>query len=272
MDQFRVIRLIVLVVAVAGTALLAGCVSSSKYRALEASLSSERADLQGQIAALHTQKKALDEQKTALDRDLAALREEKARAEADLKALNERLAQLEQQTAEVSAQKDEEIRRLRGTYDDLVKDLQTEIKQGQIKVTQIRDKLSVNLVEKVLFASGHAEVKSQGQTVLKKVGNILRDVKGKEIRIEGYTDDVPIGESLRKKFPSNWELSTQRATNVLRFLQDEAGVDGAHLSAVGYGPFRSVADNKTPEGRAENRRIAIVLVPQDVKEVLKELR
>jgi chemotaxis protein MotB len=258
MDQFKVIRLVVLVVAVAGTASLSGCVSSSKYRALEASLSSERADLQGQIAALHTQKKALEEQKAALDRDLGAL--------------NERLTQLEQQTAEVSAQKDEEMRRLKGTYDDLVKDLQSEIKQGQIKVTQIRDKLSVNLVEKVLFDSGHAEVKSQGQAVLKKVGNILSDVKGKEIRIEGYTDDVPIGESLRKKFPSNWELSTQRATNVLRFLQDEAGVDGAHLSAVGYGPFRSVADNKTPEGRAENRRIEIVLVPQDVKEVLKELR
>jgi chemotaxis protein MotB len=257
MDQFKVIRLVVLVVAVAGTASLSGCVSSSKYRALEASLSSERADLQGQIAALHTQKKALEEQKAALDRDLGAL--------------NERLTQLEQQTAEVSAQKDEEMRRLKGTYDDLVKDLQGEIKQGQIKVTQIRDKLSVNLVEKVLFDSGHAEVKSQGQAVLKKVGNILSDVKDKEIRIEGYTDDVPIGESLRKKFPSNWELSTQRATNVLRFLQDEAGVDGAHLSAVGYGPFRSVADNKTPEGRAENRRIEIVLVPQDVKEVLKEL-
>lgn len=263
MDQLRVSRLVVF--ALAAAALLSGCVSSSKYRALEASLSSERADLQGQIVALQTQKKALDG-------DLGAFREDKTRAEADLKALNERLAQLEQQTAEVSAQKDEEIRRLKGTYDDLVNDLQTEIKQGQIKVTQIRDKLSVNLVEKVLFSSGHAEVKSQGQAVLKKVGNILRDVKGKEIRIEGYTDDVPIGESLREKFPSNWELSTQRATNVLRFLQDEAGVDGAHLSAVGYGPFRAVADNKTPEGRAENRRIEIVLVPQDVKEVLKELR
>jgi outer membrane murein-binding lipoprotein Lpp len=115
MDQFKVIRLVVLVVAVAGTASLSGCVSSSKYRALEASLSSERADLQGQIAALHTQKKALEEQKAALDRDLGPY---------------ERLTQLSSRRRG-SAQKDEEMRRS-GTRRP--GDLQSEIKQGQIKV------------------------------------------------------------------------------------------------------------------------------------------
>jgi chemotaxis protein MotB len=255
----------VLFVLTLAAGLSAGCVSSSKYRALEASAATERTDLQGQIAALQSQKKELE-------RDLSGLRQDKERVETELKGLNERLAQLERQTAEVSTQKDEEIRKLKGTYDDLVKDLKGEIEKGEIKVTQIRDRLSVNLVEKVLFDSGHAEVKAQGEAVLKKVGAILHDVKGKEIRVEGYTDDVPIGESLRKRFPTNWELSTQRATNVLRFLQDQAGLDGARLSAVGYGPFRAVADNKTPEGRAQNRRIEIVLVPQDVKEVFKELQ
>jgi chemotaxis protein MotB len=258
-------RLNVLFVLTLAAGLSAGCVSSSKYRALEASAATERTDLQGQIAALQSQKKELE-------RDLSGLRQDKERVETELKGLNERLAQLERQTAEVSTQKDEEIRKLKGTYDDLVKDLKGEIEKGEIKVTQIRDRLSVNLVEKVLFDSGHAEVKAQGEAVLKKVGAILHDVKGKEIRVEGYTDDVPIGESLRKRFPTNWELSTQRATNVLRFLQDQAGLDGARLSAVGYGPFRAVADNKTPEGRAQNRRIEIVLVPQDVKEVFKELQ
>jgi chemotaxis protein MotB len=255
----------VLFVLTLAAGLSAGCVSSSKYRALEAGTAAERADLQGQIAVLQSQKKELEQ-------DLSGLRQDQERVESELKGLNERLAQLERQTAEVSAQKDEEIRKLKGTYDDLVKDLKGEIEKGEIKVTQIRDKLSVNLVEKVLFDSGRAEVKEQGEAVLKKVGAILSDVKGKEIRVEGYTDDVPIGESLRKRFPTNWELSTQRATNVLRFLQDQAGLDGARLSAVGYGPFRAVADNKTPEGRAQNRRIEIVLVPQDVKEVFKELQ
>jgi chemotaxis protein MotB len=248
-------RLLTLVFAVA---LISGCVSQGKYRTLEETTSAERTKLQGEIAALQSQKDNLQK--------------EKERAEFEIAALKERLAQMEKQAAEITAQKDAEINRLKGTYEDLVKDLKGEIEKGEIKVTQIQNKLSVNLVEKVLFDSGKAEVKTQGKDVLKKVGNILKGVKDKEIRIEGYTDDVPIGGALKQRFPTNWELSTQRATNVLRFLQDEAGVDGARLSAVGYGEFRPIADNKTPEGRAENRRIEIVLIPTDIKDVLKEIR
>jgi len=140
------------------------------------------------------------------------------------------------------------------------------------RVTQIRDKLSVQLVEKILFDSGKAEIKPQGKDVLGKVGQVLLQVKDKQIRIEGYTDAVPIGAALRQQFPTNWELSAQRATTVLRFLEEKAGVEGKYLSAVGYGPFRPVASNDTPEGKAENRRIEIVLTPLDVTEVLKELR
>jgi chemotaxis protein MotB len=269
----------VLVVLTLTASLSTGCVSSSKYRALEARTALEQSELQGQIFDVKSKKQALErdladlrQDKARLEQDLAALRQEKERADTDVRNLNERLPLLEQQAAALSAQKDEEIRRLKGTYDDLVTDLKGEIEKGEIKVTQIRDKLSVNLVEKVLFDSGRAEVKAQGEAVLKKVGAILGGVKDKEIRIEGYTDNVPIGENLRKRFPSNWELSTQRAINVLRFLEEQGGVDGTRLSAVGYGPFRPVADNQTPEGRSQNRRIEIVLVPQDVKNVLKELQ
>ena len=247
-----------LLVVVFAVALLSGCVSQAKYRALEETTSAERTQLQGEIAALQSQRDNLVK--------------EKDRVETEIAVLKDRLAQMEKQAAEISAQKDAEINRLKGTYEDLVKDLKGEIEKGEIKVTQIQNKLSVNLVEKVLFDSGQAEVKAQGKAVLKKVGKILKGVQDKEIRIEGYTDDIPIGGALRQQFPTNWELSTQRATNVLRFLQEEAEVDGARLSAVGYGQFRPIANNKTPEGRAENRRIEIVLIPMDIKDVLKELR
>lgn len=266
-----------------------GCVSSSKYRALATTTTAERTDLERRLAALQSQYETLQNQNVELERSLAGLQQGKARTEAELTAekarleddlaklhqdrtraqdelaaLNARVAEMERRTAEISAQKDEEIQRLKGTYDNLVHDLQSEIQKGEIQVTQMRDKLTVNLVEKVLFDSGRAEVKSQGEAVLQKVGAILGEVKDKDIRIEGYTDNVPIGESLRKRFATNWELSTQRATHVLRFLQDRTGLDGARLSAVGYGPFRPVADNASPEGRAQNRRIEIVLVPPDL--------
>src|SRR5256886_2315126 len=112
--------------------------------------------------------------------------------------------------------------RLKRTYDSLVKDLQGEISKGQIKVTQIRDKLSVQLVEKILFDSGRAEIKPEGKEVLTKVGNVLLGVKDKQIRIEGYTDAVPIGGALRQQFPTNWELSTQQVATDLRLLEEKA--------------------------------------------------
>ncbi|MBI3610905.1 MAG: OmpA family protein [Nitrospirae bacterium] len=254
-----------LLISVVAIALLSGCVSSSKYRALEESSKAERVKSQEKLAALLAQKESLG-------KDLAVLREQKQNAETEIASLNDRLAQMQRQAAEIAAQKDEEINRLKGTYENLVKDLKGEIEKGEIKVTQIRDRLTVNLVEKILFDSGKAEVKAQGKEVLKKVGNILKDVKDKDIRIEGYTDNVRIGGTLREKFPTNWELSTQRATNVLRFLQDEGGVDGTRLAAVGFGEFRPLAGNDTPDGRAQNRRIEIVLVPSDIQGVLKELK
>ncbi|HEY4486095.1 MAG TPA: OmpA family protein [Nitrospiria bacterium] len=241
-------------VAVLSAALLSGCVTSSKYNQLAVASKAERDTLQGEIAALESQKEGLEQQ-------MADLRKERDRADTEIAALNDRLADLGEQTEKLSAEKDQEIQRLKGTYEDLVKDLKGEIEKGEIKVTQMKNRLSVNLVEKILFNSGRADVNPKGKEILKKVGNILKGVKDKEIRIEGYTDNVPIGGALKERFPSNWELSTERAIHVLRFLQEETGVDGSKLSAVGYGEFHPIAENDTPEHRAQNRRIEIVLVP-----------
>lgn len=290
----------VLAVAVS-IGVLSGCVSKSKYETLETQAAAERTALEAEVARLQgdrqqlrEQRMALEEERTALERQLTGLAEEVARREAELAAVNqeldaqrrelesqrtalerqlaslrERLGETEKRAAELSAEKDAEIRRLRGTYDSLVKDLESEISKGEIKVKQIRDRLSVQLVEKILFDSGRAEIKPEGREVLAKVGRILQDVKDKRIRIEGNTDSVPIGVALRQRFPTNWELSTMRATTVVRFLQEKGGVDAKQLAAVGYGPHRPIASNDTPEGRAENRRIEIVLLPLDLDEVFK---
>src|SRR2546426_5570325 len=269
-------RLFVLSLAVG---LLAGCVSSSRYQELETKTSRERAALEKDIASLRSQVAGQREEVARREAQIASLTQQttdleakKAALERDTAALNDRLSEAEKRAAEATAQKDAEIDRLKGTYDSLVKDLKTEISKGEIKVTQIRDRLSVQMVEKILFDSGKAEIKPQGKDVLGKVGQVLLGVKDKQIRIEGYTDSVPIGVALRQQFPTNWELSAVRATTVLRFLEEKAGVDGKNLAAVGYGPFRPVASNDTPEEKAENRRIEITLTPLDVQEVLKGLK
>jgi chemotaxis protein MotB len=118
------------------------------------------------------------------------------------------------------------------------------------------------MVDAILFDSGKAEVKPEGQAILQKIVSIVKDVKDRAIRVEGHTDNVPIIGMLAKKYPTNWELSAARAINVARTLQEQ-GIDPAQLSTAAYGEYKPVAGNDTPEGKAKNRRIEIVLVPKE---------
>ena len=170
--------------------------------------------------------------------------------------------ELETQIADISEQKEAEIAKLKGTYDELVADMKSEIEQGQIKITQLADRLSVSMVDKILFPSGQADISEEGRQVLERVGRVLKNAQDKIIRVEGHTDNVPIHSRLQKQFPTNWELSAARAINVVRFLQETNEIDGTRLQAVGLSEFHPVATNETTEGRSENRRIEIALMPQ----------
>src|SRR5439155_1738177 len=128
------------------------------------------------------------------------------------------------------------------------------IDKGQVTISELKCKLTVNMVEAILFDSGKAEVKQEGLVVLGKVIEILKTVTDKSIRIEGHTDNKPIVGPLTQRYPTNWELSASRAINVARYLQTQ-GIEPAALSAAAFGEFKSVADNATLEGRAKNRRI-----------------
>lgn len=189
-----------------------------------------------------------------------------------IKELRRTVDRLEQRNRELTQQVETEqlarearIAQMKSTYDELVGMMDAEIKRGEITISELQGKLSVNMVEKILFDSGSAEVKPAGLEVLRRVGGVIRDVAGKEIRVEGYTDNVPISPRLQPKFPTNWELSAARAVTVLRFLQDRIGISGTRISACGFGEYRPVADNATAEGRALNRRIQIVLVPAEIQ-------
>ena len=159
--------------------------------------------------------------------------------------------------------KEEEINRLTRTQEELSKSLQDEISKGNITIQQVRDHLTINMVDRVLFDSGQAQVKPAGVKVLKPVSDILNKISDKQIRIEGHTDNLNISPKLQDRFKTNWELSTARATTVVRYLIDQGGVDRQHLSAVGYADTHPLASNETEQGRASNRRIEIVLYPKD---------
>ena len=118
--------------------------------------------------------------------------------------------------------------------------------------------LVVSLREKLMFDSGRAELYEEAKYILKDISKEIVDVPN-NVRIEGHTDNVPIGLELKSKFPTNWELSTARATNVTRYLLETLNFPPRRISSAGYGEYQPVVDNDTEERRAMNRRVDIVV-------------
>jgi chemotaxis protein MotB len=146
------------------------------------------------------------------------------------------------------------------TYQKLDAQLQTEVKADQVQIQQLHDQLKVTIVNEILFPEGGWELNRAGEQTLDKIIPTLKTLVNQRIEVDGYTDNVPIGPELKSRFPSNWELSTARATDVVRYLVNK-GVNSNLLSATGFGDTQPVASNDTPQGRAKNRRIEIVLKP-----------
>jgi chemotaxis protein MotB len=220
--------------------------------------------LSGCMVAESTYLKKVDEAES-LEKSLAAC-EQKGGEQAV------RIAALEKQRDELAAQLEEQKKKVvhvetareetSKTYAQMIEKMKSEIAEGQVTITELKGRLTVNMVDAILFDSGKADIKPEGRQVLQKVAEVIGQAEDKAIRVEGHTDNVKIGGALARAFASNWELSAARAINVARYLQ-RLGVDPALLSAAAYGEYRPVSENDTPEGRAKNRRIEIVLVPRD---------
>lgn len=236
-------------------------------------LSAENGELKGRVEKLTADLAVLGKDREKLLADKNEL-EKLLKAKSD--TLSQNIAELRQKVADLESEngrlkediailqkaREEKVREVSKTYEDLLEKMKHEISQGQVTISELKGKLTVNMVDAVLFDSGKSEVKPEGMAVLQKVIEILKTVPDKAIRIEGHTDNVQIVGALAKKYPTNWELSAARALNVARFLQQQ-GIDPRLLSAIAYGEYRPIADNGTEEGKARNRRIEIILVPKE---------
>jgi len=139
---------------------------------------------------------------------------------------------------------------------ELAAALSSEIARNEISMRREPDGLVISLREVGFFESGSPEMKAASQPAFDRIANLLRS-RNYRLRIEGHTDDVPIHNS---RFSSNWELSTTRATEIVRLLIVRDGFDPNRLAAAGYAEYHPVASNRSPAGRAMNRRVDIVVL------------
>lgn len=150
--------------------------------------------------------------------------------------------------------RDNEVDRLSKLSEQMAITLEQQIRSGAVEVKSNGEWIEVNIQASVLFPSGSASLQTPARDILARVASVLKD-SSNPIHVEGYTDDLPIETP---QFPSNWELSAARAASVVRLFQ-ELNLAPSRLAAVGYAEFHPVADNKTEEGRARNRRISLVI-------------
>jgi chemotaxis protein MotB len=243
----------------------AGCVTRGTHQQMvdeRDRLAQDKAELEDRVRRLDASNESLGAERVRLIEEMDDLLQARATLETDIRKLERTEAilsgTLREREAELASASDE-LRDLRGTYQGLVDDLQEEVASGQIEIEQLRDGVRLNLTQDVLFALGSAKLNTTGVAVVRKVANRVKDLPH-GVEVQGHTDPVPIRRRATTRYPSNWELAAARASQVVRLLQQE-GVDPHRLSAVSFGPYRPVASNETPEGRAKNRRIEIRVQP-----------
>jgi chemotaxis protein MotB len=216
------------------------------------------------VLPLRSNVSALQADKQQALADVEALTAARDELDAAHDVLEGRVASLELEKAELATEKaiaEQAMEAMRHTQTELEEQLAEEVKKGNVSITESHGELVVDLIDKIVFDSGESELNDRGKEVLRQVGETLKKVPDKVILITGHTDNLPMSEKLIEQFPTNWELSTARATNVVRFLQDEIKVPGKRLGIAGFGEFRPISNNRTKAGRRRNRRIEVRLLP-----------
>ena len=202
-----------------------------------------RQELIRQVDLLNKEKQDLDEKTIELEKQLAQSREQLS------------------STSQAAASKEAQLKSLAETREQLEKQLQQQIQEKDLQISALEDKLKIQLLDKILFNPGNAVITPRGREVLKNLAAELKKLHGIQISVEGHTDNQPLSAEARAVYHDNLGLSVARAAAVSRTLRI-LGVDPAIISAAGYSMYKPIASNETPEGQQLNRRVEIMLVPQ----------
>jgi chemotaxis protein MotB len=196
--------------------------------------------LANELDAARKQNRALSSRGSDLERRIADLESQLADRDKELSFMHSKLS--------------DEMTKLKEAQRGLIRALRPQIEKGDITVDLNNERLLINLASSYLFDSGQDELKPAGADALKRVGAVLKDFPEYKVHVEGHTDNVPIQGALKKKFPSNQELSEGRATHAAKALAD-GGLENAH--AMGAADTKPVEPNTTASGRAKNRRVEV---------------
>ncbi|MCA9516027.1 MAG: OmpA family protein [Myxococcales bacterium] len=254
----------------AALAMTSGCVTKGKYRELETEYGDYRAqteerdrrqeasiqDLEQALAAEKARLAHIEEERKSLEAQLEALNAEKAKLVKEKSGLLESEKQMREALDELSRRKAQAEARV-AEYRNLLARFKALIDAGKLKIRIIDGQMVVQLATDVLFPSGSAVLSENGHNAVVEVTAILKDIADRRFQVAGHTDNVPIKTS---RYPSNWELAFDRSMSVVRTMI-ESGMPPSRVSAASYGEFKPTAPNDTDEGKAQNRRIEIMVVP-----------
>lgn len=252
--------------------LFSSCVSSKKYKEMEAKQQDTQDLLNTATIKLNTcledrksRVSSLEDQVNLLKNTNAAL----LNSQGDLSTLSKKGAENLERSLESIKEKDLQIKTMRDAInkkDSVTLALVTSLKGAlgnindeDIEINVEKGVVFVSISDKLLFRSGSYQVSNRAKEVLGKVAKVVKDKKDFEFMVEGHTDTDPIKNSCME---DNWDLSTKRATTIVRILQNDFNVDPARMTAAGRGEYVPVDSNNTAAGKAANRRTRIVVLPK----------
>lgn len=213
--------------------------------------------LQGQLRDMTGERDRLQEQFTTLQGENSTLTDRLRAAGQDVARTEGELTAARQREEELRRRQQQQEARL-STYRNMLSQFRSMISSGQLRVRVVRGRMVIELPAGILFDSGRAELRAEGQNVLRQVGTVLAQIRDRDFLVAGHTDNQAISRGGR--YDDNWDLSSARATNVVRFLAQN-GVTAQHLGAAGYAEFQPARENDTDANRAQNRRVEIILMP-----------